>query len=605
MPDQAKQFLDVLFGRKEEQENILVWTLDGKRSAWFKDLGEAAAFIRANSSRDVYVGVSASPQAHGADQRLKIEGCERLPSSLSALFTDLDIAGPGHTKKNLPPDEASAMSILFPEAPPSIVVHTGGGIQAWWPFKEPWILTSEEDIQKATALSKRWIRALRARAAAKGFDVDQVGDLTRVLRIPGTTNCKVPSQPRPVVLREINDREYDPSSLEEYLDLIGATRMDTPAARGIVVGQLLYDPTAEYIPTRFDLLCAAEPKFLLSWQHKRAVRELPDQSPSAYDQALANIAAQAGWSDQEIANLLIAHRRRYGVDLKLRDSYYVATIRKARELAGEAQVWNNIEEIIATQDAQEINPVNESDTNQKPEGGGETTQEPPKKSAHVQNAMTALDHLTQILGIKIIQIYKYHGEQPSYRLKCEKGATGEIDMGGIQSLTEQRVFRDHVAALTNHRIPTLKPPEWDKVSRLLLASLTDVELGPEAKAEGMIRSWLDQYFEGLAIQDTIEEADQCKGPFRSKNRVCFYLASFQRWATSNHGADRFTTPALLRVFDRLGIDHDKIHLSGSSRHVYTMPAGYVPPRAVRKGQEPAAPTWVEDEQIPEGAVPIE
>ena len=54
-------------------------------------------------------------------------------------------------------------------------------------------------------------------------------------------------------------------------------------------------------------------KFKRSWEHRRP--DMQDPSASGYDQSLANIALAAGWSDQEIANLMIAHRRKYGEDL--------------------------------------------------------------------------------------------------------------------------------------------------------------------------------------------------------------------------------------------------------------------------------------------------
>ena len=47
--------------------------------------------------------------------------------------------------------------------------------------------------------------------------------------------------------------------------------------------------------------------------------------------ALANFAVEAGWPDQEVCNLLIAFRRRHGLEPKLRENYYVVTIAKAHE----------------------------------------------------------------------------------------------------------------------------------------------------------------------------------------------------------------------------------------------------------------------------------
>lgn len=73
-----------------------------------------------------------------------------------------------------------------------------------------------------------------------------------------------------------------------------------------------------------------EPKAFLSYEHKRV--DLKDQSASSYDLSLANYCVQAGWTDQEIVNLLIESRRKHGDDLKLRYDYYQRTIAKVREV---------------------------------------------------------------------------------------------------------------------------------------------------------------------------------------------------------------------------------------------------------------------------------
>ena len=586
--NEARQFLDALFGGKSDEEYILVWLLAGQRSAWFADLAAAAEYVDQHRATDVYIGVALSPKDHGASLRLKIDGGERPPSGIVGLYADIDILDAAHKKRNLPPDEESARSILFTEAQPSVVIHSGGGLQAWWLFKEPWTLDTPEEIERAGALSKRWVRALRANAAAKGWDVDQVGDLTRILRVPGTSNCKVAGHKRPVVIREINDRRYNPSDLAEYLDLIGAARIETPRARGIVVGKLIYDPAADVDQARFGLLVAADPTFAQSWAHTRK-KSFPDQSASAYDQALANVAAKAGWSDQDIANLMIAHRRRWNVDLKLRDTYYVTTIRRARELAGEAAVWEGIDNLLAEEDARQS--AQSAEPGQQAAQAKPQPQQPGEPAARPQEAMTALEHVSQLLGIRIVQIYKYIGEEPAYRIKCGEGA--EIELGGVSALTEQRVFRDRIAALMDYRIPSFERDEWPKISRLLLRSLTKVELGPEAKTDGMLRSWLDQYFEGLAIQDRIEDADDSKCPFWSQSlgRLCFYLPSFQRWCTSNHGADKLSTPAMLRAFKRMGIEQEGHHFGRkSSRSVYAMRSDYSPPQRPCNAD---APSWVD------------
>ena len=205
--DETKQFLDALFAGKSDAEFILIWLLKGKRSAWFANIQAAADYVQQHSAQDVYVGVAVSAADHGPYVRLKIEGNERMPSSIIALWADLDIAGEGHKEtsskhKHYAPNEAAARSIMFSEFPPTLLVHSGGGLQAWWLFRELWTLESEEEVRKASALATRWLGALRARAQASGWTIDGVADLTRVLRVPSTANCKVPGNPRPVRLLE-------------------------------------------------------------------------------------------------------------------------------------------------------------------------------------------------------------------------------------------------------------------------------------------------------------------------------------------------------------------------------------------------------------------
>lgn len=73
-----------------------------------------------------------------------------------------------------------------------------------------------------------------------------------------------------------------------------------------------------------------EPKAFLSYERKRV--DLKDKSASVYDLSLTNYCVQAGWTDQEIVNLLIESRRKHGDDLKLRHDYYQRTIAKVREV---------------------------------------------------------------------------------------------------------------------------------------------------------------------------------------------------------------------------------------------------------------------------------
>ncbi|HEY0376412.1 MAG TPA: phage/plasmid primase, P4 family [Pyrinomonadaceae bacterium] len=96
------------------------------------------------------------------------------------------------------------------------------------------------------------------------------------------------------------------------------------------VGTLRLNQDAEP-PVKWSLLCEAEPRALASFNH---TRRTPDGSASSYDMALANYAARAGWTEQEIADLIIAHRRTHNAKPKadLQD-YLARTITEARSKA--------------------------------------------------------------------------------------------------------------------------------------------------------------------------------------------------------------------------------------------------------------------------------
>lgn len=492
---EAADFLNTVFGGKEPSDHVLVWLIERKHSAWFSDLGQATAYIDQNHEKDVYIGVALSPANHGRHLRLKIEGGERLPSALVGLWADIDFVDGVHKKANLPPNADAARSVMFPDLPPSVLIHSGGGLQAWWLFKEAERLQDEAAVRDAGDLTMRWNRALRGRAAAKGWDVDSVADLTRVLRIPGTANRKIPDRPRPVRLLEINEHRYNPGELAEYLDSIAPILVPARAIRPATVSaSLIYDSTVNPPFDKFIALCDAEPKFKNSWDHKR--RDLKDTSASSYDMALANIAVQAGWSDQEIANLLIAHRRRYKDDLKLRDSYYTKTISKARATFGsvtENGIADAPAEIQAAAGALAPialpQPPNVAETGKAPAAVYSEDDEDPDETPPA-DPLAYLKSRKAFRGIPLAGARKIGRENPHYDLILDDSRT--IGLGVIDDVLSPRRARAVMAKAFLRVIPLYKQGTWDKIAQ---AVITLAGAGEEIVMEPSdeTRSWLSSF----------------------------------------------------------------------------------------------------------------
>lgn len=130
--------------------------------------------------------------------------------SIPALWVDIDVAGERHKATDLPPDLAAGRQLIgrYP-APPTAIVETGGGLQAWWFLDEP--LPADQ----ATDLLVRWGATWAAFGAENDWRVDNVFDLARVMRLPGTKNHK--TNPVDVTITDWHpERRYTVDELDQW-----------------------------------------------------------------------------------------------------------------------------------------------------------------------------------------------------------------------------------------------------------------------------------------------------------------------------------------------------------------------------------------------------
>ena len=117
---------------------------------------------------------------------------------------------------------------------------------------------------------------------------------------------------------------------QEQLDWLCETTFEADSqTASSVAGDLLLDPLAE--PEGLDAFLKSVRGARTQWEHKS---KASDDSMSAYDYRLAMLAAKDGMSDQWIADLIVAHRRKHGDadDRKkaLRQDYIRRTINSVR-----------------------------------------------------------------------------------------------------------------------------------------------------------------------------------------------------------------------------------------------------------------------------------
>lgn len=168
--------------------------------------------------------------------------------------------------------------------PPTAVVLSGHGYHCYWALSEP---QEPADVQAGCSALERVLRS------------DSVHDAARVMRLPGTWNCK--GDP---ILVEVEKLDTDlVYHLEDVLDLLGSDEDDGPSFPGD------------------EHQSAGKWRRLLRNKFIRAPFELrgnssSDGSRSGFAQAMANRAVEAGATDEQLADLMWAFQEKHGLTHK-------------------------------------------------------------------------------------------------------------------------------------------------------------------------------------------------------------------------------------------------------------------------------------------------
>jgi hypothetical protein len=339
---------------------------------------------------------------------------------------------------------------------PTAMVDSGNGFHVYHLFKEPLVIEDADDLVYAAALSKGWAMLVKKLAAEAGASVDSVYDLARVLRVPGTFNIKGEHK-REVDVVMVDGPRCNPSDFDQWL----ATEDETKPALNL---DIVMAETAEPPGAKFHALYTNSAVFARTYDRKRAAtgsQPLRDQSPSGYCLALANYTLQAGWSDQETANLLMAWRVKEKAPPKY-PAWFAITIAKAKK--GHEEV---------TDVAQNLTRIEESP-------------EPDEKLAG----------LSRVLGLKVTRVVRVQPIDPSgeaqacsYRIETERGA---LVIPEIDILTSHTRMRNFMADRLKHLIP-VRAAQWDRTVAQMLAVMVDEEAPIESSPLEEIRAALREY----------------------------------------------------------------------------------------------------------------
>lgn len=235
-PLPAEAFLTRLFGNAPGLISLAQMPAKGT----FKTAGHHAtpaqaaaqvAALEAAGAKGIYHRVTTLASAPPPGER----GNAEASRSLTGFWADADYDTIGHKHdpakhegRTLPPDAGAAWEFVTASGllPPTLWVHSGGGLYPWWLLDEPAII-DDANRHQLQDLSTRWQRVLQASARARGWEYGAgLGDLARVLRVPGTTNRKA-GQERPCRVVQDDGPSY---TLQDLRDSLRAAERATHAS---------------------------------------------------------------------------------------------------------------------------------------------------------------------------------------------------------------------------------------------------------------------------------------------------------------------------------------------------------------------------------------
>ena len=217
---QVANFFNLLYGKITEKNFSYLIT--------FRDGIETYSFSIANKTQRIEMAVKAIELSNkGFDiwhsvNPVSIEptsskrGDELAVSYQIAIVVDIDIQSDAHKSDNLAANFDEAKSFL--PFTPSLLVHSGYGLHAYYIFDTPIEITDQnrEEIKRRNNLLLEVIRQ-----RANGKKIDGVGDLPRVLRTPGTFNYKLGKDNAPLChIVEDSGLRFSPSQIDEKLNAL-------------------------------------------------------------------------------------------------------------------------------------------------------------------------------------------------------------------------------------------------------------------------------------------------------------------------------------------------------------------------------------------------
>lgn len=543
-------FLNLIFERCEGGY-LVIWQYKGKKARRYAidnadDMQAAAQFIYEHRTEALYFNVATQREKGTAAKRGTKDDLFQLPF----IWIDFDLDIKPNKKNPYPPREHAEAALNDMPLKPSLMVATGGGLHAYWLFDEPLDVSTRELVEKwERDLTQPWLELLRDKLKRYGsYTIDGTQDITRTLRVIGTVreNGHIVDVLPPSECVNAKAR-YAIEDLTQFTEGAAGEKRQKNLLdpRTIKVGELTYRIDAVPPFDKFEALRANDPKFRRTWEHKRD--DLTDRSPSGYTMALANYGAMANWSNQEIADLIIAWRRKEScLEEKAEDTLRKTeiSIQKARVAIEGARAAINsqrppekeptksekaIDAIRETLDKASSEPVQHTVEHASSNGTAPTA--PRKISDKTREVL--INQISEALGVPVAKWIKVGTENAQYRLELEGGQ--QIPMGGSTWMRDPHKFTraiyDHTTVNTE-----IKKKGWPAIVTAL-GLIAELQDAPELAIKEKFLSALRAYLKARSIYsaDQMNIAFVHDAPFEKDGYIYWRRAELMNWLATWRG----------------------------------------------------------------------
>lgn len=525
MATSPSDFIIALFGRKLPAGlSASIWTKADRTSHYITDPTGADQW---QGATDAYVAACLTTTT-APNRRLKARDAKGIPG----VWLDVDLPGPEDPPGKRPArDLQQAATICNAVLEPTVLVGSGYGLQAWWLLDDdPWVFGSEAEHQQASRITQGWVLLHRQEARRHGVGLDGVGDLARVMRLPGTLNGKGDGTAPVSVLSWDGPRHS--------MDAIAGLARSVPLPDS-TTADVKVNLAAGFPHEKFDALVANLPLFRLTWDHERKDKDCAAWSTSEWELSLVGQAARAGWTDDELSALVVRHRKRYDgpeSEKATREKYIADTIAKARNgLVREERAE------VKTQALERMAEAGDS------------------SNGHV-NGDVVLNHFTTVVGggvphapvFKELIQYGQDPDQARYVLVTESGH--EVNVGPYSNLRQPRRLDERIGPSTGFVMETVKDgDEWRGALRALLA-VADLREEPDEPVLEWTRRYLNDRLGGEKNKSAAH-----REPFEEEGYVYVRLDELARYTRQilkqRVGAEADLKPLLRRV----GFEEHSVH----------------------------------------------